>query len=252
MLMAQKAHAEGMRALCLFAAHLQDEVAIKGGHGADAAADADRLNDLLLPLIKGYCSEKVYELLGVSLQCFGGSGFCQDYPIEQYIRDQKIDSLYEGTTHIQALDLFFRKIAKDGGQTLRGLLARVKETIDSADGGAALSRERDALAHALADVEAVLAAMMAKTQESLYHVGLQANRVLFALAELVIGWLLVRSSAVAHAARADASPADRAFYAGKIAAARWYCDNVLPGLAHARRLVETGTLDLMEVPEEAF
>src|SRR6185436_11055810 len=108
---------------------------------------------LLLPLIKGYSSEKVYELLAVSLQCFGGSGFCQDYPVEQYIRDQKIDSLYEGTTHIQALDLFFRKIARDGGQTLQGLFGRIKRTLEGAEGGSSLAVEREALGRALADVE---------------------------------------------------------------------------------------------------
>jgi hypothetical protein len=252
MLMAQKAHAEGMRALCLFTAWVQDQVEIKGGHGAKGAAELDRLNDLLLPLVKGYCSEKAYELLGVSLQCFGGSGFCQDYPIEQYIRDQKIDSLYEGTTHIQALDLFFRKIARDGGQTLQGLLGRVKKTLEDAEGGASLAHERGALASALADVEGIFGAMMGKTQESLYHVGLQANRVLAALAELVIGWLLVRSSAVAYMRRVEAIGPDRAFYTGKIAAARWFCDNVLPGLTLTRKLVEKGTLGLMEVPEDAF
>jgi alkylation response protein AidB-like acyl-CoA dehydrogenase len=109
MLLVQKCHAEGMRALCFYAASLQDEREIM--HVADhkAAQLFDRRNDLLLPLIKGYCSEKVYELLAVSLQCFGGSGYLADYPIEQYIRDQKIDSLYEGTTHIQALDLLLRK-----------------------------------------------------------------------------------------------------------------------------------------------
>jgi hypothetical protein len=263
MLMAQKAHAEGMRALCLFTAWVQDQVEIKGGHGAKEAAELDRLNDLLLPLVKGYCSEKAYELLAVSLQCFGGSGFCQDYPIEQYIRDQKIDSLYEGTTHIQALDLFFRKIARDGGQTLQGLLGRVRKTLEDAEGGASLAHERGALARALADVEGIFAAMMGKvgpalagpggsTQESLYHVGLQANRVLAALAELAIGWLLVRSSAVAYMRRVEANGPDRAFYTGKIAAARWFCDNVLPGLTLTRKLVENGTLDLMEVPEDAF
>jgi hypothetical protein len=253
MLMAQKAHVEGMRALCLFTAHVQDQVEILGGHGAEEAAELDRLNDLLLPLVKGYCSEKVYELLSVSLQCFGGSGYCQDYPIEQYIRDQKIDSLYEGTTHVQALDLFFRKIARDGGQTLQGLLGRVRKTIDgAAETGSPLTAEREALARALADVEGIFGVMMGKTQESLYHVGLQANRILFAVAELAIGWLLVRSSAVAYTRRTDATPESRAFYTGKIAAARWYCDNVLPGLTLTRKLVEKGTLDLMEVPEEAF
>jgi hypothetical protein len=95
-------------------------------------------------------------------------------------------------------------------------------------------------------------AMLGKVQESPYHVGLQGNRILFALAEIVIGWLLVRHAAVADAAMAGASAGDRAFYAGKKAAARWYCDNVLPGIGHTRRLIEAGTLDLLEVPEEAF
>jgi alkylation response protein AidB-like acyl-CoA dehydrogenase len=124
MLMHLKAHAEGMRALGLYTAHIQDKVELQGGHGDDRADAADKLNDLLLPLVKGYSSDKTYELLGIALQVFGGSGYCQDYPMEQYIRDQKIDTLYEGTTHIQALDLFFRKIARDMGETLRGFSAR--------------------------------------------------------------------------------------------------------------------------------
>ena len=98
MLMSQKAHAEGMRALILYTASIQDQVEIKGGHRSMEAAEDNVLNDLLLPLVKGYCSEKAYELLAVSLQCLGGSGYLKDYPMEQYIRDQKIDTLYEGTT----------------------------------------------------------------------------------------------------------------------------------------------------------
>ena len=120
--MLQKAFAEGLRAIVLWTAHIQDQVALaRRPRQRTRRAPLDALNDFMLPLIKGYGSEKVYELLAVSLQCFGGSGYCQDYPIEQYIRDQKIDSLYEGTTHIQALDLFFRKIGRDRGATLQAL-----------------------------------------------------------------------------------------------------------------------------------
>ncbi len=252
MLITQKAYAEGMRALCLLAAVVQDQVDILGGHDAPEAKGVDRLNDLLLPLVKGYCSDKAYELLGLSLQCFGGSGFCQDYPIEQYIRDQKIDSVYEGTTHIQAQDLFFRKIAKDGGQTLQGLLGQIKTTLASEVGGAALVTERTLLSRALADVEGIFGAMMGKTQESLYHVGLQANRVLASLAELVMGWLLVRSSAIASERMQDAGEADRAFYTGKMASSRWFCVNVLPSLTLTRKLIEGSDLSLMQVPEGAF
>jgi alkylation response protein AidB-like acyl-CoA dehydrogenase len=251
MLMAQKAHAEGMRALCLFTASVQDGVEMKGGHRATEAGELDALNDMLLPLVKGYCSEKAYELLALSLQVHGGSGYLADYPVEQYIRDQKIDTLYEGTTHIQALDLLMRKVARDGGATLQGLLAQVRETAEGGGGGKELEAERAALGRALGDVETMLGTLMGKLGESVYHVGLQGNRVLMAVAELVIGWLLVRHAQVALE-RMKSNPGDRAFYTGKLASARWYCHEVLPGLAHAARMVEASNLDLMEVPEESF
>lgn len=249
MLMQQKAHAWGMRALGLWLATMQDQIQIAGGHGA--ADQLDKLNDLCLPLLKGYNSEKVYELLGVSLQCFGGSGFLQDYPIEQYIRDQKIDSLYEGTTHIQALDLFFRKIARDGGETLRGLLEQVKATLDQKEGGDALSKEREALLRSLGDVEAIMGTMMEKVSESLYHVGLVGNRILFALAEVVIGWLLIRQAAVALKRKGE-NAAEASFYDSKVAVARFYCREVLPNTTLAKRIIQSNTLELMELPEEAF
>lgn len=251
MLMTQKAHAEGMRALCLFTASIQDQVEIKGGHRALEAAELDGLNDLLLPLVKGYCSEKAFELLSVSLQCFGGSGYLADYPIEQYIRDQKIDTLYEGTTHIQALDLILRKMARDGGATLQGLLSQVRQTAESDLGGKELETERAALGKALVDLETMLGALMGKLGESLYHAGMQGNRVLMSVAEVIIGWLLVRHAAVALE-RTKVNPGDKAFYTGKLASARWYCREVLPNISHAARMVEQSALDLMEVPEEAF
>ncbi|HVY44751.1 MAG TPA: acyl-CoA dehydrogenase [Minicystis sp.] len=252
MLLSQKAHAEGMRALCLYTAWIQDQVEIAGGHGAAAARELDHYNDMLLPLVKGYCSEKAYEQLALSLQCFGGSGYCQDYPVEQYVRDQKIDSLYEGTTHIQALDLFFRKVAKDGGQTLQRAFSEIGKTLESKAGGDALAGERAALERALGDVKGIYGAMMGKVNESLYHVGLQGNRILFATAELLIGWLLVRHAAVAVEKRAAANEADKAFYEGKIASARFWAKNVLPALTLARKLVEQSSLEIMELPEASF
>jgi len=252
MLMAQKAQVEGMRALALYTASLQDQVEILGGHGSQEAARLDARNDLLLPLVKGYSSEKATELLVTALQCIGGSGYVMDYPFEQYLRDQKIDSLYEGTTHIQALDLVFRKIARDGGKTLQGVLGEIQKTLDSQEGGEALASERAALARGLGDVQGMLLAAMAKMQESVYHIGLQGNRILAALAELVIGWLLVRQGGVAAAKLATANRADKVFYEGKLASVRWYTRNVLPGLTLARKFVEASDLGLMEVGEEAF
>jgi hypothetical protein len=250
MLMQQKAFAEGLRAMVLWTASVQDQVEIAGGFGKPEAVLFDALNDLMLPLIKGYGSEKVYELLAVSLQCFGGSGYCQDYPIEQYIRDQKIDSLYEGTTHIQALDLFFRKIGRDGGATLRALLGQIKATADGLP--ADLGAEQAALETALADVQGIVMTMLGKLGQSVYHAGLQGNRILFALAELVIGWRLIVSAQVALAKVVAAHGEEKAFYRGKLATARWYAKNVLPGLGLTRKLIEASDLDLMELPDDSW
>ena len=250
MLMLQKAFAEGLRSMVLWTAHVQDQVAMAGGHGKEEAIKLEALNDLLLPLIKGYGSEKVYDLLAVSLQVFGGSGYCEDYPIEQYIRDQKIDSLYEGTTHIQALDLFFRKIGRDRGTTLNALLAQIKATADGLP--TALDVEKAALQTALADTQGIMGAMLAKLGQSVYHVGVQGNRILFALSELVIGWRLAVSAQVAHGKLASAQGDDKAFYRGKLAAARYYAKNVLPGIGLTRKLIEQGDLDLMELPDDSW
>jgi alkylation response protein AidB-like acyl-CoA dehydrogenase len=124
-LMVQKSYSEGMRALVLYTATIQDEIELARQAGdEDLLAKMEALNDLLLPVVKGFGSEKSWTLLGTeSLQTFGGAGFTRDWPIEQYVRDAKIDTLYEGTTAIQGLDFFFRKIVKDGGKAL-GLLGK--------------------------------------------------------------------------------------------------------------------------------
>jgi hypothetical protein len=255
MLMLQKSHAEGMRALCFYAASLQDQRELLHDTDPKTAQALDRRNDLLLPLIKGYCSEKVYELLAVSLQCFGGSGYLEDYPIEQYIRDQKIDSLYEGTTHIQALDLLLRKIGRDGGQMLREILAEVQATLAENAGGEELADARTSLGKALENVQVMLMALLGKMGESLYHVGLQGNRVLMSLAEVMVSWLLIKQAALSQtklAALPEGAESERAFYTGKIYAARFFATQVLPHISIERRLVESSELSLMSFPNEAF
>ncbi len=251
MLMTQKVFAEGLRAMAHFTAGLQDQVAMLGGHEAAEAKELSKLNDLMLPMVKGFGSEKGYALLALSLQVYGGAGYCKDFPIEQYIRDAKIDTLYEGTTHIQALDLFFRKIARDMGTTLRVLLARMEETIKTEAGGDALTSERAALAKALGQMQAIFGTMLGKVSESVYHVGFQANRILVALAQLTIGWLLIDQAATALK-RTEENPADADFYGGKVASAKFYAANVLPEIGLIKRLVESGDLNLMDVPDTHF
>ena len=255
MLMLQKAYAEGMRALVLYTASLQDAQQVAAGRTADEAGAA--LNELLLPVVKGAGSERAYEMLSLSLQTLGGSGFLQDYPVEQYIRDAKIDSLYEGTTAIQGLDLYFRKIVRDDGAALRFLLGQIRDFAASESGNGRLKAERRALARAAADVEGIVAAMhgflagSAGQPAEIYRAGLNTTRLLLALGDLVIGWLLARQAEVALA-RLDAAAADRAFYEGKIAAARFFAATVLPRLAAEREIAEATTLDLMDLPADAF
>ena len=253
MLMEQKAHAEGMRALTLFSAWVLDQVML---HPEDKSWS--KLDDLLLPLIKGFCSEKAYVLLGQCLQVLGGSGFTKDYPFEQYIRDIKIDSIYEGTTGIQALDLFFRKIARDQGQTLMGLAGKIMETVKGGGEGDPFAKERGLLGKAMEDVQAQLMVMVGNTMASMqdpaqvYKTGFHTNSLLEGLAEAVMGWLLLRHAEIAHAALPAASAKDKPFYQGKIASARWFAANVLPKAALRRVLAEAETGDLMALPDEAF
>ncbi|QEU93044.1 acyl-CoA dehydrogenase [Streptomyces kanamyceticus] len=256
-LMTQKAYAEGMRALVLHTAAVQDDIQIKEAAGEDASA-LIALNDLLLPIVKGYGSEKSYEQLAQSLQTFGGSGYLQEYPIEQYIRDAKIDTLYEGTTAIQGQDYFFRKIVRNQGAALNGLAEEIKKFLAVGTGGEALAGAREELAKAAVELEAIVGVMLtdlAATEQdvkSIYKVGLNTTRLLMASGDVVVGYLLLRGAAVATEKLETASSKDVPFYEGKIAAAKFFATNVLPGVAGERKLAEGVELDLMELDEAAF
>jgi len=262
MLMLQKAYAEGMRALVLYTASIQDTIQLAAAQGQGAQSDevAVGLNDLLLPVVKGVGSERSYEMLTLALQTLGGSGFLQDYPVEQYIRDAKIDSLYEGTTGIQSLDLFFRKIVRDNGQAFGALLGRIRDFAAAEGGNGRLKAERAALAEAAGHVEAMAGAMAgflmgsADQPEQVYKVGLNTTRLLMALGDLVIGWQLLTHADIAlrRLDEIGAGHPDRDFYAGKLSAGRFFAATVLPRLAVERTITEETTLDLMDLPEGAF
>jgi alkylation response protein AidB-like acyl-CoA dehydrogenase len=261
-LLLQKSYAEGLRALVAYTAGWQDKVKLAEVSGDTAGAElAERVNDLLLPLVKGVGSERAYELLGhEALQTFGGSGFLQDYPLEQYVRDSKIDTLYEGTTAIQSLDLVFRKIVRDQGRALMTVAGEIEAFLAAETGNGQLKDERLALGRALTEVQQILATftgwlMAAQGGEprELYKIGLNSRRLLLALGDLVVGWLLQRQADVAlRALGHEVSPADQAFYEGKIAAARFFAHEVLPRIGADRRIVESTTLDAMDLSEDAF
>jgi alkylation response protein AidB-like acyl-CoA dehydrogenase len=257
-LMLQKAYAEGLRAVYTYTATWQDK--IRRGEDLELA---ERVNDLLLPVVKGVGSERATEQLVQSLQTLGGSGYLQDYPIEQYLRDAKIDSLYEGTTAIQSLDFFFRKIVRDRGQGLAAVAGEIQAFLDAPDlldtgGNGRLKEERAHLATALADVQGMLGALtgflMAAQQDpaSLYQVGQHTVRLLMAVGDLLVGWLLLRQAEVALAALAGDAGRDQSFYEGKVAVARFFAATQLPLLTAQRAIVEHADNALMDVPEAAF
>jgi len=259
-LMLQKSYAEGMRALIAYTAYWQDMVEMAEAGNADVDLDmAVRINDLMLPIVKGVGSERSYEMLAVALQTYGGSGFLQDYPAEQYIRDAKIDTLYEGTTAIQGLDFFFRKMVKDQFKALFYIATQITETVKGDDGSGAFAVERELLGKALEDVQAIVGVMgqwamaaQASPQE-IYRVGLNTTRLLMTSGDLMIGWLLMRQAEVASAAlKGEVSERDRLFYEGKVETARWFARNRLPLIAGERAVAEATTLDVMELAEDSF
>ncbi|GIH10412.1 acyl-CoA dehydrogenase [Rhizocola hellebori] len=212
MLMLQRAYAEGLRSTYLYTASVLD----RGDPG---------MNDLLLPIVKGVGSERASEMLMLSLQTLGGSGFLQDYPIEQYIRDTKIDTLYEGTTGIQGQDFFFRKIVRDNAECLNRLFAQIEQVPDEAVKGA------------LAEVRAMVDTMLAwqkaaKDQpDEIYKVGQNTTRLLMSVGDLVIGWLLARSAQISEQ---------------KVAVSKFFGETVLPELSVRRQILERTDNALME------
>ena len=255
-LMVQKSYSEGMRALVLYTASIQDEIelAIKAGD-TDRTKDMEALNDLLLPIVKGYGSEKSWKLLGTeSLQTFGGAGFTRDWPIEQYVRDAKIDTLYEGTTAIQGLDFFFRKIVKDGGRAI-GLLGKEIKTF--AETGGAHAAEKEALLKALGDLNSIIATLVAHAMESqtdpekIYTVGLNTSRCLMAVGDIITAWLLLRQADIALAKIPNAGK-DLEFYNGKIASAKFFVTNYLPHITADRKIVEATDNSIMNISDAAF
>jgi alkylation response protein AidB-like acyl-CoA dehydrogenase len=257
-LMTQRAYAEGLRALYLYTAAHQDPAAAEIVSGADASM-AERVNDLLLPIVKGVGSERAYQCLTESLQTFGGSGFLQDYPIEQYIRDAKIDSLYEGTTAIQAQDFFFRKIARDQGGALAHIVGQIEAFLNADDARPELADALAALSTALDDAKAMTTALTGyllgaqQDPRELYRLGLESVRYLLAVGDLLIGWLLLRHATIAlEALDADSTGRDADFYRGKVAVGKFFAKNMLPRLSADRRIAESTDLTVMELDEAAF
>jgi hypothetical protein len=249
MLMTLKSYSEGLRALVMYTAWVQDQAQL---HPDDDRWE--RRSDFLLPIVKGYSSETAYRQLAEALQVFGGSGYTQDYPLEQYIRDTKIDTIYEGTTGIQALDLFFRKISRDQGTTLAALASEITEFVKGGLGDDPLADEREKLGRMLDDAQTQLGSMVENLMASfggepdeIYKVGLHTNALLESLAEVITAWQLLRHAEIAIS-KIDEDP----FYAGKVASARWFLRITAPQIAARREAAVSEDGSLMDVEVAAF
>ena len=264
-LLMQKSYAEALRALVIYTATFQDRLMLARANGEDDAA-AEAINDLLLPIVKGYGSERAWVMLGTeSLQTFGGSGFLQDFPIEQYVRDSKIDTLYEGTTAIQGLDFFFRKIVRNKGAALTTVAKEIGGFLADEGGNGRLKVERELLAKGLEDAQAMVGLMVQQLVaagpqaegggevSNIYKVGLNTTRLLMTLGDVVCSYLLLRQADVAlHALAGEVSDKDRLFYEGKVASAQFFARNVLPKVTAERAIAEATDLLPMDVDEAAF
>ena len=263
MLLDMKARVEGIRALAVKLTMHTDRAAALAKTGGDAAGGSatgaieyhQGQVDLLVPLLKAYGSDQAFSICATAIQVYGGAGFLKDWPVEQYCRDSKIFSIYEGTNHIQAMDLVGRKLMQRGGANVQAFgkdvgtfVAKHKAHPQLADGVAALGQAMEALTATGGKFMQWFGGGRIEMVPSV------ANRFLEMMSETTIGWLLLEQAVIAQAA-ADKLPADhpdRAFYTGKLFAARYFAANVLPGVAAKAQLIAKEDRSAIDIPPAAF
>ncbi len=255
MLLDMKARVEGIRALIYKLALHSDRAHVAQGKDDKAAAYHKGQVELLTPIVKAYASDQAFHICETAIQTFGGAGFLKDHPVEQYCRDSKIFSIYEGTNHIQAMDLVGRKLAQAGGENFRNFLGEIGKFVAANAQHAQLGGEVQSLGKAAEVIGGVAMQMFGWSQGAKFAlVPLVATRFLEAMSETAVAWMLLESARVALEAQAklpEGHP-DAAFYTGKLHAARYYARNVLPGVLHKAKLIGAEDQSAMEIPDEAF
>jgi alkylation response protein AidB-like acyl-CoA dehydrogenase len=255
MLLDMKSRVEGIRALAVKLAMHRDSVLVYQATDEKLAAYHQGQVDLLVPLVKSYGSDQGFRVCETAIQTYGGAGYTRDYPVEQYCRDAKIFSIYEGTNHIQAMDLVGRKLGQAGGANLQAFLGDVVKFVAAHQNhpvlGAAVKRLEKAQE---AVAGAAMRMLMWFQTGNLGLVPLSANRVLDMMSELTVAWLLLDGAVIADEAKkkvAEGHP-DFAFYTGKIHAALYFARNVLPGVEQKAKMLEDEDKSPLDIPNEAF
>ena len=251
MLIWMKAHTEGFRALLYFAALCADRC-----QATDDEAEKDKHNgflEVLTPICKAYCSDMGFRVTETAIQVYGGYGYCAEYPVEQFLRDEKIASIYEGTNGIQALDLVGRKLGLKKGMYFVNLLGEM---------GLTIAKYQAALPDLAPDVQAsintltetaMLFAASGKAGKFLIPVA-NAYPFLMLMGQVVTAWLLLWEAGVAKEklAAPDGGGADKFFYEGKVATARYFIKHVLPEVDAAAKAIKSEDVSMMEIADEAF
>jgi alkylation response protein AidB-like acyl-CoA dehydrogenase len=257
LLLDMKSRVEGIRGLIVkLAIHLDRAAALRTAGGDAAVIEYhDGQVDLLVPVVKAYASEQGFQVTVNAIQVFGGAGYVKDHPVEQYCRDSKIFSIYEGTTHIQALDLVGRKLGQRGGANLQAFVADVRRVAESAaaDPELAGAAERMRTAgDALGESAMRFLGWFQAGKTEL--IGLYANRFLEMLARTAVSSVLIEGAQVAARAAAALSEGhpDRAFYAGKRHAALHYAHLELPGVVDGARFMGEEMRHSLDIPDAGF
>ena len=249
MLMDGRAFNEGARALILWGA-LQVDLSHKAAT-AEERQTADDLIGLLTPVIKGYCTDKGYDIATASQQVYGGHGYIAEWGMEQFVRDARIAQIYEGTNGIQAMDLVGRKLGMNGGRALRAYLQLLAETIVGAKGDARLVALTAGLEKAVGELQAATMWLMANGLSNPDNAGAAAVAYLHLMGIVALGhmWLVMATAAYAAI---DTGAGDREFLEHKLITARYFAERFFPDAGALRRKLEAGAEAMMALPAAAF
>jgi hypothetical protein len=251
MLLTQKAYAEGGLALCLVAARLVDEA--KTAEAADDRRRAALLLDVLIPIVKAWPSDYGIAANQHAIQIFGGYGYTRDYPVEQLLRDNRLNPIHEGTNGIQALDLLGRKVRIYGGAAFDALAAAIRETSAAAARHEDLGEAGIALALALDRAVLTTKRLTGASEGDRERMLANASLYLDMLGRVVLGWTWLRQGLAAAARLAHEAASDaRDFYRGKLHACRWYMRNEVPLVAHQCALLDELEATAFEMQDEWF
>ena len=251
MLMTMKVYVEGIRSLSYFVANLADRCAIAKDEASRAASQG--FIDLLIPIAKGYVTDRCFEVCSLGVQVYGGYGYCREFPVEQLLRDVRITAIYEGTNGIQAMDLLCRKLTQNGGQTIQGLFSAVRTVIQDAEGVARTAPSSARLAPALERMEKVAQHMTSQLQADLMTASAHASPFMEAVGDLVMGWMLLwRARIAAQALAAGAKDKDVDFYEGQIKSAEFFTLNMLPVSMGKMEAILSGSTIANDITEDAF